>query len=373
MQLPRGAIGWWPGDGNAEDLLAGHEGVLHNGAGFDAGVVDQAFSFDGVDDFVLILNDASLSFGLEDFAVGLWARTSFVGGTANDFILSKSSVGFDHQYSLLYGATPQLEQRVSFVMGDGVGTNVLARSPFGIADGEFHHLAGVRRGRFLDLYVDGQRVETVVTPSVFSASSANNVTIGGRENAVNDPYFSGLVDEVQIFRRPLTPCEIKAISAAGSAGQCKSDSDIDTLPDYADNCPEVANAGQEDSDADSAGDACDCATSDAGVFAAPGEVCELRVGDLGDKNALSWTSAGFDAGPGTVYDVLRGALDELPVGTGASETCVGSQLNVLGTSDPALPALGSGFWYVVRARNACGVGTYGFATSGQERTASACP
>jgi hypothetical protein len=38
----------------------------------------------------------------------------------------------------------------------------------------------------------------------------------------------------------------------------------------------------------------------------------------------------------------------------------------------AVPA-GSGFWYLVRGRNACGTGTYGLESTGRERIVAACP
>ncbi len=37
------------------------------------------------------------------------------------------------------------------------------------------------------------------------------------------------------------------------------------------------------------------------------------------------------------------------------------------------PSAGSAFFYLVRARNACGVGTLGFGTAGVERTGTSCP
>ena len=49
---PSGLVSWWPGDGSASDIQDGNDGTLKNGATFAPGKVGQAFSFDGVDDFV---------------------------------------------------------------------------------------------------------------------------------------------------------------------------------------------------------------------------------------------------------------------------------------------------------------------------------
>ncbi|HET9914633.1 MAG TPA: LamG domain-containing protein, partial [Anaerolineales bacterium] len=43
---PAGLVGWWPGNDDARDVVAGHDGRLNDGAGFAAGKVGQAFSFD---------------------------------------------------------------------------------------------------------------------------------------------------------------------------------------------------------------------------------------------------------------------------------------------------------------------------------------
>ena len=49
---PLNLVSWWPGDGDAADIQGGNNGTLQGGAAFAPGMVDQAFSLDGVDDFV---------------------------------------------------------------------------------------------------------------------------------------------------------------------------------------------------------------------------------------------------------------------------------------------------------------------------------
>ena len=42
---PAGLVAWWPGNGNADDIVGGNNGTLTNGAGFINGEVGQAFNF----------------------------------------------------------------------------------------------------------------------------------------------------------------------------------------------------------------------------------------------------------------------------------------------------------------------------------------
>jgi hypothetical protein len=184
--------------------------------------------------------------------------------------------------------------------------------------------------------------------------------------------FAGQLDEVTFYDRALSTCEVTALFVSGGGLKCKGDRDGDGVPDYLDNCPTDPNPGQDNIDGDERGDACDCAPSDPGTFAAPGEAGRLGVGLGSDKTRLDWCSMETRYGPQTTYDLTRGALNQFPVGRGASETCLPSASIPL-SSDAALPLPGKGFWYLVRGRNACGVGTLGFRRNGVERTVPSCP
>src|SRR5882724_11467666 len=57
---PTGLVGWWTGDGSANDIQLGNNGVATNGASFAPGLVKQAFRFDGEDDFVDVPDTSAL-------------------------------------------------------------------------------------------------------------------------------------------------------------------------------------------------------------------------------------------------------------------------------------------------------------------------
>jgi hypothetical protein len=151
----------------------------------------------------------------------------------------------------------------------------------------------------------------------------------------------------------------------------QDDADFDGLGDLCDNCPDVANVDQLDGDSDLVGDTCDCAPTDGTVFATPSEIRNLRPID--NTSTLVWDLDAGNSGSGTVYDVLRGSVSELPVGSGTEESCVAS-----GTTDPIydeleVPSSGAAFYFLVRGSNSCGDGGFGEATSGAPRTGAICP
>ena len=136
---------------------------------------------------------------------------------------------------------------------------------------------------------------------------------------------------------------------------------------------DLAQLGPADGDADGSDNNLDCAPTDAGAFATPGEVAALTTdrGVVGET-LLSWSSLAATAGSATAYDLARGDLASLrTLGTGDSGSLV-CALAATSTSDPAVPVAGAGFYYLARGRNTCGFGSWGTGAAGP-RASGACP
>lgn len=113
----------------------------------------------------------------------------------------------------------------------------------------------------------------------------------------------------------------------------------------------------------------DCAPGDPDTWRSPGDpdVAEpvLRVRREGPGAAgvsLSWTDLGPAVGPAVVYDVAAGDLASLHASRGfADAACSCEDVAAAGVlfSTCADPPAGTSFWFLVRAQNSCGVGSFG--------------
>ena len=169
----------------------------------------------------------------------------------------------------------------------------------------------------------------------------------------------------------------------GQGNACDSDDDNDTYPDPEDAFPldptewvdtdgdGTGDNADADDDNDGVADPSDCAPLDPAAFAIPGEVQGVGIAD--DDQTASWTGAVPSGGSTESYDVMRGVLGQFPVGTGPDEVCLASGLTTTSLADASHPSAGDGSYYLVRARNVCGAGSYGSASSGAPRTTSVCP
>jgi hypothetical protein len=212
VELPSGAVAWWRAEGNANDSAGSHNGTVA-GATFTTGYVGQAFGFNG-SSYVQVATGPILG-SAANFTIEAWVKWDGGGLEGQQEIYSEGS--FNDIVNLFLNKQGAVAYPVFQTLSDNWRS---ATSPTPINPGEWHHIAGVlAAGVGGKLYVDGQVVAT--NPNMGPGSQGTSSSdIGRFAGNGSSRYYSGLIDELTLYSRPLTGTEIQGIFNADSSGKC---------------------------------------------------------------------------------------------------------------------------------------------------------
>lgn len=189
----------------------------------------------------------------------------------------------------------------------------------------------------------------------------NNGLVQSECNSYHDPFFT-------------------AQPVITDTGAC-TDGDGDEVQDGIDNCPDVSNPNQADSDGDGVGDACegpadsdgdgvpddeDCAPFDDSASEVAGPASDVGW-TAGSKTELAWTP-GSQASTSSVH---RGTF--LDTAFDPTWPCLAGDIPGSTYDDTDVPAADSGYHYLVTCQNVCGTSGAGNNSEGVPRTVDPCP
>jgi hypothetical protein len=172
----------------------------------------------------------ALDFGTVDWTVSAWVKTTMSGtgdGDASKGVIygKGGDQGGGHRYGLYVNENQGTEGRITLITDDD-STKVMVDGSV-INDGEWHHVAGMRDGNDLRLYVDGLPDGTDTLPAGYDLSGTHqhNAYIGTVTAHGDDPngtilykYLQGSVDDVYVYGYALSEGEVAYLSTDGGAG-----------------------------------------------------------------------------------------------------------------------------------------------------------
>ncbi|MGA2556269.1 MAG: LamG-like jellyroll fold domain-containing protein, partial [Verrucomicrobiota bacterium] len=212
VSAPAGLIGWWPGEGNANDVMGGNNGTPVNGVSFAPGKVGQAFSFNGANQYVSIVTTNALA---GTFTLEFWMMPMNLNNTLG-VIGSRGPQDGSYDMQLNGGS----------IHGDiGNGSSWITTSAdaaYTFSAGNWYHIASVVTPTNYAIYVNGVVVGSgsysYNTPLLFDANHLLEIGYIGNYGE----YMNGLMDEVSVYNRALSFDEIAEIYLAGAYGKCES-------------------------------------------------------------------------------------------------------------------------------------------------------
>ncbi len=208
-----GPINLYRAEGSTVDSVGGQHAIATGGVTYVEGRFGQGFSISGPREYVTIPPSVGNFDG--DFTIALWFKTTYSGE-----MLSRRAACWNG---------PAYTGEDMGISSDGMIASEIfpvgapyftLRSPEGLNDGAWHHVALVHRGDALDLVVDGTRRATHAmtgeffdpsrSPSYLGVGRCTPGAPGSNGTADGRPWFRGALDEVAFYDRALSPDELDA-------------------------------------------------------------------------------------------------------------------------------------------------------------------
>src|SRR5436853_6014099 len=209
---PANLIAWWPAEDNTNDIVGHNNGTYNGSPAYTVGKVGQSFALDGAS-YISVPNAANLSLTGE-LTIDAWVMPT--ANNAYMHIVSKrDSNNFNVSYEVFVNVgTLGFAKKFS-------GANESADSGIVIPLNTWSHIAVTISDTTLTFYVNG----VANGPFIIGArpTTSDVLTIGDAHGSFGDvEFWTGRLDEIELFDRALSGTEIAAIYAADSAGKCRS-------------------------------------------------------------------------------------------------------------------------------------------------------
>ncbi|HRY50596.1 MAG TPA: choice-of-anchor D domain-containing protein [Candidatus Paceibacterota bacterium] len=305
--LPPNLVAWWPAEGDGQDVWGEHDGVLQNGTSFIQGKVGQAFSLDGLNDYVSTPLDVQPG----TMPSTTWETWIYPVKTQGRQQILSSDDG-------RFGRSVMLEgSRFGVFTGLGVWVTETA-----ILLNQWQHVAVIFTPNNVEFYHNGVRFISNIIPY---GQATNRLHIGRNPGPGFGEFFQGRIDEVSIYDRALTPEEIQSIYAADSNGKSREKPLVNLL----------LNPGAEEGPASSTG---------LEVVAIPGWITtgNFTVGKYGspgfpgvsESQRITGGSQLFFGGPGNAFSSAIQTVDlyawSADIDGGRAEAVLQAQLGSAG-------------------------------------------
>jgi hypothetical protein len=215
---PAGLVSWWPGNGSATDIAGTNYGNFI-AASYGPGQVGLAFNFDGSGNHVRVPASSTLNVGTGNgLTIEAWINPTDL---AQRPIVEWAVNGV---YAvLLWANTLNPGCLYAGIFGTDGSSHIIQSAGGLLATNTFQHVAVTydKASGIARLLINGVTVGES-NFGTFTPLTGTDLYIGYRPvgTPAGPVAFLGLIDEVSVYGRALSPAEIQSIYEAASAGKC---------------------------------------------------------------------------------------------------------------------------------------------------------
>ena len=210
--MDSGLVAYYPFTGNPGDSSGNANHGTNNGATLTTdrfGNANQAYSFDGINDYVAM---PSLNFLNTGFSFSTWFKTN---SNVLQYLYGSRDGGQRMLIEIIVRGDSNKTSGEFQSNGDSYGTNrILLKVYDNLTNNEWFHVVytiGENNGR---LYLNGQLVQEVINPMSQGSIQNTSAYIGAMNDLYNSTvrdYFNGSLDDIRIYNRALSPYEISQL------------------------------------------------------------------------------------------------------------------------------------------------------------------
>ena len=200
-EISDGLVAYYPFNGNAND----ESGNSNNGTVYGAqlipdrlGNANSAYSFDGVNDYIVIPNSESFNI-VEQMSLSYWVKLETPG-----------PYYYPHHMIEKYGSwgTGQRDWDIMFGINSSVDSTHNVWN-LNLMPEVYYNVTTTYNGEVLYLYVNGSLVDTNEFQTLIPITVTDIVI--GKYTLGEGYYFDGVLDDIRIYNRALSPDEVSAL------------------------------------------------------------------------------------------------------------------------------------------------------------------
>ena len=222
-------VGWWQGDDNAIDVISGQSGSLFGTNNFATGQVNDAFNFNGIDNYVVI--PYSTNHSVTNFTIEGWINPADISKPQPilEFSETTGSVGVHIWLSVNGYTAADMPGDLYFNFREGTpqgvrSDHVMQSTNNIIKSNQWQHIAATydKSSGTGSMYLNGKLVMASKL-GTFTPMTAYPILLGHRSISSPDGLqglsFKGKFDELSLYNRALKENEINEIYQSGAAGK----------------------------------------------------------------------------------------------------------------------------------------------------------